>query len=321
MKEKKLDLGTLTSFAASRALAEGTFREGGGFWRDVFRWHDNVAALVLRRVLIVGVYASLVNWLHLEVGWEPAEMSIVEFAGAFLALMLVLRTNAGYDRWWEARRLWGGIVNQSRNLAIGAAAYGPDPAWRDRFVRWVAAFAHVCRRSLRGQHHLPEVERLLGAEVAERIAGAPHMPSWVSLELASLLREAHGRGALPDPVFLQLERQRALLVDHLGACERILNTRFPSVHRIALSQLTVLYVAAFPFAILSPKFWVVPAVTMAVAYPLFAIDQIARELGNPFSENNRSHLPLDEVTKGIEGTLLEMLGRAADQAPEAKIST
>lgn len=299
----------VTGFAASRALAEGTFREGGGFWRDVIRWHDNVAALIVRRVLVVGAYASLVNWLHFEIGWQPAETSIIEFAGAFLALMLVLRTNAGYDRWWEARRLWGGIVNQSRNLVVVAISYGPaEPAWRERLVRLVAAFAHVCRRSLRAQHEIPELERLLGEAEARRICDASHMPSVVSLEIAAMLRDAHARGALPEAALLQAETQRGQLLDHIGGCERILRTRFPSVHRIALSQFILVYLAAFPFAILSEKFWVVPAVTMAVAYSLFAIDQIAREIGNPFSPHNRSHLPLDEVTDGIEGTVFDLAG-------------
>jgi putative membrane protein len=59
-----------------------------------------------------------------------------EFAGAALGLLLILRANAGYDRWGEARIVWGGIVNQSRNLVIGAMAYGPNNSeWREKIVR------------------------------------------------------------------------------------------------------------------------------------------------------------------------------------------
>ena len=94
-----------------------------------------------------------------------------EVAGALLGLLLVLRTNAGYERWWEARKLWGGIVNQSRNLAMAALAYGPDdPAWREQIVRWTAAFAHVARASLRGERDVPELVALLGREEAGRRA-------------------------------------------------------------------------------------------------------------------------------------------------------
>jgi len=73
-----------------------------------------------------------------------------EIAGAALELLLVLRTNAGYDAGWEARRLWGGIINNCRHLVLAALCYGPDNvAWRDRLISLTASFAHVARRSLR----------------------------------------------------------------------------------------------------------------------------------------------------------------------------
>ena len=99
-----------------------------------------------------------------------------EFAGAALGLLLILRTNAGYDRWWEARIVWGGIVNQSRNLVIGAMAYGPnDLAWREKFVRW-AACSPIRRGSVYGANSLrPEITNLVGPDDARRIATAgPH---------------------------------------------------------------------------------------------------------------------------------------------------
>jgi putative membrane protein len=309
-------------YAASRALAEGTLREGGGFWRDVLAWHHNVAPLILPRVLAFGLYAFLVSLAHDRLGWDPADRSVVEFTGAFLALMLVLRTNAGYERWWEARKLWGGIVNQSRNLVVNGLAYGPaDPVWRDRFVRWTAAFSHVCRRSLRGEHTLPEVARLVGDEDAQRIAASAHMPSYVAHTLAEMLREGLERG-MPAPAFRQAELQRAMLIDHVGGCERILRTRFPGIHRTMLGQLIVLYLAAFPFAVVSEGYFLEALLTLAVAYPLFALDQIARELGNPFSPRNRSHLPLDDVTLAIEETLFGLLGEpAAESARRAVAGT
>ena len=97
-------------------------------------------------VLAFGLIATaicVVAWLEerlyqVKIGLEIAPF---EIAGAALGLLLILRTNAGYDRWWEARKLWGGIVNQSRNVVISALSYGPaDPVWRERFVKWVAVF-------------------------------------------------------------------------------------------------------------------------------------------------------------------------------------
>ena len=144
------------------------------FWGEAFAWQDSATPRVFPRVLIFGAISALICIVsrghpRLELPVGPHEV-----AGAVLGLLLVLRTNAGYERWWEARKLWGGIVNQTRNLAIQALSYGPDdPRWREDVVRWTIAFAHASRRSLRGERALPEIEALLGKERADRIAG-PH---------------------------------------------------------------------------------------------------------------------------------------------------
>src|SRR5262245_57681794 len=114
------------------------------FWIDAFAIQGSVFPLVVGRVLILTGFAALVTYLHYA-PWFPnlaINSSPLEFAGATLGLMLVLRTNTGYDRWWEARKLWGTIINQSRVLGITALAHGPaDPGWRDRILRWTAAMA------------------------------------------------------------------------------------------------------------------------------------------------------------------------------------
>src|SRR3954466_6762252 len=128
------------------------------FWRDVFSLQNSATPSVFRRVVKFALISTVIYTLD----WWPSSPSLAidvapfEFAGAVLGLLLVLRTNAGYERWWEGRKLWGGIVNQCRDLAIGALAYGPaDPHWRDSIVRLTVAFAHVTRRSLRDERELP----------------------------------------------------------------------------------------------------------------------------------------------------------------------
>jgi putative membrane protein len=231
-------------------------------------------------------------------------------AGAVLGLFLVLRTNAGYDRWWEARRLWGGIVNQTRNLAIQALSYGPDdPQWRAEVVRWTIAFAHVARRTLRNERSIPEVAALLGEADAARIARAAHMPSAVARVLGGLLRRAHAAGALSGFAFQQAETQRALLMDHVGACERILKTPLARVYSIKIRRFIVLFLLTLNFAMLH-KFesdWLVPPFLMLVAYPILAADLIGVELENPFRVQNLGHLPLDDLCGTIEANLLDLL--------------
>jgi putative membrane protein len=227
-----------------------------------------------------------------------------------LGLLLVLRTNAGYDRWWEARKLWGGIVNQSRNLVIGALSYGPnDRIWQEKMVRWTSAFAHAARHSLRGERPGANLRALVGAEDAERIAAADHMPSFVALRLADLLREACECLNLDRFAFIQLDRERASLIDHVGGCERILKTPLPTVYAIKVRRFIALFLLMLPLALLHrvEDIWLIPIVTMLVAYPLLSLDEIGIELQDPLSSGSLSHLPLDDISATVERNLDRLL--------------
>lgn len=291
------------------------FDDRRGFWREAFAWQGSVTPLVIPYVLAFGLIATavcVVAWLEerlwgVEIGLEIAPF---EIAGAALGLLLILRTNAGYDRWWEARRLWGGIVNQSRNVVISGLAYGPaDAAWREKFVNWVAVFPHAARCSLRGEQPSAEISALVGAESSAQIATSPHMPSFVALKLAEFLREACDDYKMDRFAFLQLDRERAALIDHIGACERILKTPLPLVYAIKIRRFIALFLLTLPFALLHRlnSDWLAPVITMMVAYPIMSLDQIGIELQNPFAKANLSHLPLGDISANIEKNLIGLL--------------
>ena len=289
--------------------------ENRGFWREAVSWQGSITPLVSWRILTFGLIATgicVVAWLS-ELWFQidiRLEIAPFEIAGAALGLLLILRTNTGYDRWWEARKLWGGIVNQSRNVAIGALSYGPaDPVWRERFVHWAAAFPYVARSSLRDESPPPEVEALVGPDGSAEIASSAHMPSFVAMKLADLLRDAHDRFDMDRFAFLQVDRERALLIDHIGACERILKTPLPMVYAIKIRRFISIFLLTLPFALLHRIHgeWLVPFITMLVAYPLVSLDQIGIELQNPFMKANLSHLPLGEISATIEKNLLGLL--------------
>lgn len=280
------------------------------FWSEVFAWQGSVTPYVILRVLTFGMFASIVSLgaerLAVDTGLGVAPYEIV---GAVLALLLVLRTNAGYDRWYEARKLWGGIVNQSRNLATIGLTYGPrDPQWRDRFTRWTAAFCHTARHSLRGERDLDDLQHLLGDEARE-VAEAGHMPSRVAEELALMLRQAVDSGQMDRFAFVQAERERAALIDHIGACERISKTPLARAFSIKIRRFLFLYIVALPFGIVDKSGALTPLLTMMVAYPLLSLDQIGVELQNPFSTERLGHLPLGEICRVIERDLMGLLER------------
>lgn len=286
-----------------------------GFWREAFALQGSVTPRVLPHVITFGLIATAIcgeSWLierlyKVQIGLEVAPY---EIAGAALGLLLILRTNAGYDRWWEARKLWGGIVNQSRNLVISALAYGPvNPKWRESFVHWAAVFPHVARSSLRGEPLSAEVAALVGSEDACQIGATNHRPSFVALKLAELLREACDQFQMDRFAFVQIDKERASLIDHIGACERILKTPLPLVYAIKIRRFIALFLLTLPFALLNriSGDWMVPFITMMVAYPLVSLDQIGIELQNPFSVDNLSHLPLEGISETIQQNLEGLL--------------
>jgi putative membrane protein len=157
----------------SGQYAMKSYQSRKGFWREA------IAFQVVQRIF--------------EMSFK-LDISPFGFVGVVLGILLVIRLNAGYDRWWEARTLWGGMVNQSRNLVISAMAYGPDDTeWRERFVRWAAAFPHSARHSLRGEPFSSEVSNLIGTDHETQFPAADHMPSLVALKLGELLGEAKER--------------------------------------------------------------------------------------------------------------------------------
>ncbi len=297
--------------------------EGRRFWRESFAVSGTITLVVMPRLLAFGAFAGLVCLLdnsihHIDFGMEVGPH---EVAGGVLGLLLVLRTNAGQDRWWEARKLWGEVTNTCRILAVDAVAYGPDdPDWRERFLRLLAAFPHVLRASLRGQHALPEVATLLGAEEAARIAAAEHMPTRVDLELALLLRVAVDRHGMDRLAFLAINRRRARFLDLVGGCERILKTPMPRISAIIIRRFIVVYVATLPFALMAKiGDLLTPVVTMLVAYPILSLDQAGVDLQNPFSTRSLSHLPLEQFCRTIEGNVLATLADRPASAASATV--
>ncbi len=292
-------------------MAERATIETATFWADVFP-RDALArgyllGIVRRSMAFVGV--ALVAWMVERLtpftifsgGIVP-----LEFGGAALGVLLALRINAGYDRWWEARRLWGGITNQSRSLITSALAFGPDdPLWRSAIVRWTIVFAHAARRRLRGELEFFEIAALVGDDERAQLSRTNHPAIHATSRIASLLKEADK--VVPSWALLQIERERMTLIDHMGGCERIAKTPFPRGYTVSLRQFVFVFLVVLPVALVPRIGWLTPIVTFFVAFPLLALDQIAADLKSPFVACTLNGLPLDEICETIEADLLALL--------------
>jgi putative membrane protein len=288
--------------------------ESKSFLLSSLAWQGSVTPRVLPRVVITAVYSMVVHWLAGYIPDLAMPVTPFEYSGAVLALILVQRVNAGHERWWEARKIWGSIVNQSRNLALVVSGYGQEQtALVQQILRWVAAWPHVMRESLRRESSLTEVEAMLGCDEAARIRAAEHMPTYVGYRITKMLSQLR-QGGMDAFAFHRAETERSQLIDAIGACERIRNTRMPLVLAINTRRFILMFLLLLPFAMIDRAGWLTPLVVILTSYPLFSLDEIGAELQNPFSQRNLSHLPIDAICDTIANNVLS-LGVREETAP------
>ena len=281
--------------------------ESKSFLATALAWHGSVTPRVIPRVAVAAAYATAVCWIATFFPNFLLPITPFEYSGAVLALLIVLRVNAGHDRWWEARKIWGGIVNQSRNLAVVVYGYSEK---KDELVttalKWIAAWPHVMRESLRKENSLNEVAALVGAQEADKVRQSENMCMYVALKIASLLGSLRKQGMDPF-AFHRAETERSQLIDAFGACERIRNTRMPLVLAIKTRRSIFLFLLLLPLALVDRVGWLTPLVVALASYPLFSLDEIGAELQNPFSPRNLSHLPLGEISRTISRNVMGLL--------------
>lgn len=293
------------------------FSRPENFWQDAVALNGAATPYVIRRVLIFGAFAGLVLGVDILLNHKPEiEVAVTpyEVAGAALGLLLVLRTNAGYDRWWEARKLWGGVVNRCRHLAVIAVAYGPDDDdWRRALLGRVAAFPHVSRAALREEPAMLDLAPLVGDELAVHLAQARNRPFASAIAIGETLHAGCDLG-MDRFVFLQADNDLVALLDYIGGCERIRKTPLPRSYAIQIRRFMVVFLVTLPFTLLPRVGSLTPLATMLVAYPLLALDKIGDDIQDPFSLSNLDFLPLDGIGRSIQDDLMDLerheLGRS-----------
>ncbi len=282
--------------------------EHDSFLRNAFALKGSVTPRVIKKVIVVFFYSCLISMINYV---EPSVFLPIgpfEYAGLVMGLILVFRLNAGYDRWWEARKLWGTLVNQSRNLAIIIANYvlTTESHEKLKIINYIAAMPFLVKNSLRGDDSVDDIKHLLENTELLKISPFKNKPIILSSMIAQKLIELRNENQLDPFSFLQAEEARGIILDCHGACERILNTPIPFVMAVKSKRVIFLFLIALPFATVSTSLLITPIITALVAYALLSLDQIGVELQNPFSQESLSHLPLNDICHTIENNIAEI---------------
>lgn len=282
--------------------------------RMLFVWHGSVIAVVLPHLIFLFVLSCLSVYFYTELHDYRLTITTVPFnlMGVALAIFIAFRNNASYDRFWEARKLWGMLLTRTRALTRQAVAL-PLPAQPEvaarTFVNLLIAYAYALKHQLRRTDSEHDLQQLLAAEVYARVAQARFKPALLLLIMSEWVREQRQHQLLSDIAALAMEENLNQLSDVLGGCERIANTPIPYPYRVLLNRTVYGYCLLLPFGLVSTIGLMTPLITLFVSYTFLALDAIADELEEPFGMAPND-LALDAMCRTIESSLLEMTGQA-----------
>jgi putative membrane protein len=227
--------------------------------------------------------------------------------GIVLGLFLVFRTNSAYDRWWEGRRLWGGMVNSTRNMALKLNAYlnlenHEDRAW---FAKMIPNFAFSTKESLRGGVQMTELEEV-DENFISRLKDAKHKPNRIASELYAKVNALYRANTITGDHLINLDKELKDFIDLMGGCERIKNTPIPYSYSMFIKKFIFIYLITLPFGFVTTFGYFTVATVLLVSFILLSIELIGEEIEDPFGRDVND-LPTDELAKKIRENIREIL--------------
>nr|WP_293833149.1 bestrophin family ion channel [uncultured Arsenicibacter sp.] len=260
-------------------------------------------------MFVMGIYSLGISYLIIDI-WELRDTSDLRnislmhsLLGFVISMLLVFRTNTAYDRWWEGRRLWGSLVNNSRNLALKINTLIPEKHVNERnFYRFmIPNFAFALKNHLRSY--------FLAAEFTETnlfklydLRQHDHIPNQIAGAIMAQTVDLQRRGILLPEHLLFLNPELQSLMDVCGACERIRKTPIPYSYSAFLKKFIIFYCITLPLGyVFSLHYLVIPFVIF-IFYVLASLEVIAEEIEDPFGTDSND-LPLDDISAGIHATV------------------
>ncbi|MHA4845302.1 bestrophin family protein [Flavitalea antarctica] len=283
-------------------------------WYSFFRIDkaDTLKKLYLL-IVCVCVYTWFISYLELEYlqlskGSKVSNLTIMHTLLSFaISMLLVFRTNTAYDRWWEGRKLWGSLVNSSRNIAIklDAILEPGDTANRKFFRKSIAMYASVL------SHHLASEQTRLALDEQEHpelayLDNNKHVPNQVAGYLIGKINELYREGKIRGDQLIILNHEMETFTNVCGACERIKNTPIPYSYSTFLKRFIFIYVMTLPFSLVFALGYLAIPVVGLIFYVLATLELIAEEIEDPFGGDSND-LPTQKIADNIRKHVGEIL--------------
>lgn len=247
-------------------------------------------------------------------GYDPRiHYGIFSLLGVVLSILLVFRTNTAYDRWWEGRKLWGTLVNHTRQMAIMLEASLPkeDKESRNFFARHISNFGIALKENLRKGTKLEELE-LTEAELKE-LQAKQHKPMHIASMIFARMQTIYRAGVFTDADIINLKNEHVVLADVMGACERIKKTPIPFSYAVYIKVFISAYALMIPFGMYEDfGFYTVP-LTMFIVFTMIGLELMAQEIEDPFGLDCND-LSTGDIANTIKTNVCEVLGHVPGKA-------
>jgi putative membrane protein len=267
--------------------------------------------------------------LHWE--WVGSRHVPLALYGSAIGIIVGFRNNSAYGRWWDARTLWGQIVNSSRSLARQVCVAmcpndtQPPGAEKDQkadllrqIIYYQIAFVHALRQQLRGLDPMAEIRSLTAQEEHAALAKEKNVPLALQRRMGAMLREARQRGWIDNWEWQSIDRNLDNLMGAQGGAERIKNTPMPKQYDFFPKLFVQIYCLMLPVGMVENLGWITPVGSTLVGFMFLALEEIGRDLEDPF-ENAIYDVPITAISKTIEINLRQMLGETKLPEPEKPV--
>ena len=258
---------------------------------------------------------------------EGIPLAALGALGSALAIFLAFRNNSAYDRWWEARKIWGALVNDSRSWCRQCVAWirveggegaADIPGYRRELVHRHLAFVHGLAMHLRKQEGLVDrIESLLPADEADYYRTVPNVPTALLIRQGVRVAELRAAGVIEHFRHLEMDGMLTRLSDIQGKCERIKNTPLPVQYDQIPRTFVVIYGTLLPFGLASTMGWAAAVLSVIIAVLFMLLEGSGRVIENPF-EDGPMDTPMTALAVTIERDLRAAL---AEPLPEPAVAT
>ena len=275
----------------------------------IFKFHkSDTFRQLIPMMLLIGVYSAGICYLEihhfkLKDDSHVKNISIMHTTVGFvLSLLLAYRTNTAYDRWWEGRKLWGSLVNNSRNLAIKLSAILENDADKNYFRKVIPSYASILAKHLTNE----EVGKVLFEGLDLEIDHNKHKPNQVAKMIFNKINNLYKSNKISGDQLIILNAEIQSFTEVCGACERIKNTPIPYSYSAFIKKFIFFYVMTLPFGfVFSLGFYIVPVVIF-IFYVLASLELIAEEIEDPFGIDEND-LPISKIASNIKKHVEEIL--------------